>query len=114
MIQELTTYEVADLLLADPNANWTRNGALALAEHLEQLELDLGEPISFCRVAIRCHWSEYASTIEAAKEFGGFYDNPDEGSSNGHPPSCEFCALDYLQDKTTVIEFDGGIIVANA
>lgn len=104
MIQELTTYEVAELLLADPNANWTRNGALALAEHLEQLELELGEPIAFCRIAIRCDWSEYASTIEAAKEFGGFYDNPNEGSAS---------ALEYLQKKSTVIEFDGGVIVGN-
>ena len=34
----LNTSEAASLLMADENADWTRAGAYALIEHLEQLE----------------------------------------------------------------------------
>ena len=97
MIKTLTTYEVAELLLADSNANWSRSGALALAEYLEGVEIDSG-PMEFDRVAIRCEWTEYRSEIEAVAEIAGFV-------------AIKEAALEYLQEKTDVIEFDGGIIV---
>lgn len=99
MIKTLTRYEVAELLLADSNANWSRSGALALAEYLEGVEIDSGHPMEFDLVAIRCEWTEYRSEIEAVAEIAGFVAINKEA------------ALEYLQEKTDVIEFDGGIIV---
>jgi hypothetical protein len=49
-------------------------------------------------VAIRCDFAEYASAFEAASEFGF---------------SCatEAEALSYLQEKTTCVVFNGGVII---
>jgi len=98
MIKTLTTYEVAELLLEDSNANWSRSGALALAEYLEGVEIDSGHPMEFDLVAIRCEWTEYNSAVEAVAEIAGFV-------------AINEAALEYLKEKTDVIEFDGGIIV---
>jgi hypothetical protein len=55
----MTVSQMADDLLDDDNASWTRLGAYALAEYLDELSEDIGEPIEWCRVAIRCDFSEY-------------------------------------------------------
>ena len=56
MKTSLNTYEVADILLADEFADWSRQEAFALAEYYEQLEEDLDEEIELDVVAIRCEW----------------------------------------------------------
>ena len=45
----LSTHQVADALLADEYANWTRSGSLALAEWLEEWEEDTGEEMELRR-----------------------------------------------------------------
>lgn len=99
MKQTFTTSQAAYLLLQDDNARWSRAGAFALIEHLEQLEQDCGMEIEFDRVAIRCDWHEYGSAIEAAEDI------------YGDPFETEDDALEWLRDKTQVIEFEGGVIV---
>ena len=105
MKQTLTTNQAADLLVADDNAGWSYAGALALVEHLEAVENDTGEAIEFDRVALRCDFSEYESAREAAEEYGW---EPDEGADSD---AAEESALEWLNDRTTVIEFSGGVIV---
>lgn len=99
MKQTLTTSQAAHLLLQDENARWSYAGAYALIEHLEQLEDNCGMEIEFDRVAFRCDWHEYGSAIEAAEdryseEFGE-----------------ESAAMEWLRERTQVVEFDGGVIV---
>lgn len=108
----LSTSQAADLLKADKNANWSRSGAYALVEYLEQLEEDTGETIEFCPVAIRCDYSEYSSALEAAKE-QGYEPNPNLGDDEQDDDDKEADALAWLQDQTQVIEFDGGVIIAS-
>ena len=43
MKKTLTTYDIADALCQDENANWSRAGAFALAEWLEEMEESTGE-----------------------------------------------------------------------
>jgi hypothetical protein len=118
MIKTLCTSEAAEELFRDENANWTRLGAYALVEYFEQLEEDCGTPIEFDRVAIRCDYSEYDSPLAAAIEYNwspeaSILDDDDnlrpedevEGENNA-------LALQWLQDRTSVIEFEGGIIIA--
>ncbi len=63
----LTNHDIAYLLLADDNASWTRGAANGIAEYLQQLSDDIGEPIEFDRVAIRCDYSEYTfESIQSA------------------------------------------------
>jgi len=59
--QTLTTNEAAHILLADDNASWTYEGANAIAEYLEELSECMGDDFEFCRVAIRCDFSEYTA-----------------------------------------------------
>jgi len=105
MKQTLTTNQVADMLMQDDNAAWSYAGARALAEHLEQLEEDTGTDMDFDRVAIRCEFSEHTSATEAA----GNYDwEPEEDAGEDE---AEKSALQYLQERTAVIEFTGGVII---
>lgn len=105
MKRTIGTSEAAHELLNDENASWTYAGAYALAEWLEECEEDMGEEIEFDRVAIRCEFSEYGSALEAALE----YDWTDRESDDDD--TREASALKWLQDQTSVIEFDGGIII---
>ncbi len=105
MKKTLSTSEAADLLLADDNAGWSYAGARALVEYLENLEDDTGEEMEFDRVALRCDFSEYKSALEAAEEYGW---EPDEDADS---EDAEEAALEWLNDRTTVITFGGGVIV---
>ena len=114
MKQTLTTYQIADALKADENANWSYAGSLALAEYLEQLEEDLGEEMELDVVAIRCDYSEYKSLWAWAKdyfakdEYTEMFANSlfmdDKGRNNA--------IRKYICDNGQLIEFEGGIIVS--
>lgn len=103
----LSTSQATDLLKADSNAAWSRMGARALVEHLEQLEEDCGTEIEFDAVAIRCDYSEYDTALEAAKEQGF---EPDEDEDEDED-AMEASALDWLCDRTEVVTFPEGIII---
>lgn len=105
MKQTLTTNQAADLLVADKDAGWSYAGARALVEHLESTEEDTGEEIEFDRVALRCEFSEYESAREAAEECGW---EPDEDADS---EDAEEAALEWLNNRTTVITFNGGVII---
>lgn len=114
----LNTYQIADALKNDTCARWSYNGSLALAEHLEQYEEDTGEEIELDTCAIRCDFSECESALECALEYGwspeaSILDDddnirPDEEVEEENNER----ALKWLQNRTQVIEFDGGVIVS--
>lgn len=104
----LSTSQAVDLLKADTNARWSRAGAYALVEHLEQLESDCGTEIEFDVVAIRCDYSEYSSALEAAQDYGFTTEE-----NNTEEEALESEALEWLIDRTQVIEFSGGVIIAS-
>ena len=108
----LTTSHATDLLKADTNARWTHSGAWALVEHLEQLEEGCGTELEFDAVAIRCDYSEYASALEAADDYG-YEPNPNLGEEAQDDDDKEASALDWLCDRTDVITFPKGIIIRN-
>ena len=87
---------------------WTYDGLRALYAYLDDLSDDLGEPIELDVIALCCDYCEHASALEAAKEYG--YE-PDEGADEEGDEDDEELALAWLRDQTTVIEFDGGVIV---
>lgn len=85
--------------------NFSFEGANAVQDYYEQLSDDLGQDIEFDPIAWCCEFSEYGS-FEDFKNDAGFTDS--EGKHEGYP---DIKTLDDLRDNTTVIEFDGGIIV---
>lgn len=110
----LNTYQIADELLKDSNARWSRAGAFALVEYLEELEESTGEEMELDTCAIRCDFSEYASLQEWAhdhfsnawQELG--FDESEEIDDDEFDDKIR----EYIQDHGQLIEFEGGIIVS--
>lgn len=116
----LSTYQIADALKTDENANWSWNGAKALAEYLEQLEEDTGEEMELDVCAIRCEFSESTSLSDWLMEHHGaetlaFALQRSGIDMEGDEEEDEVDDLirSYVQDHGTLIEFDGGIIVSS-
>jgi hypothetical protein len=115
MKKTLTTYEIAHELLQDDNAKWSRAGAFALAEHLEQYEEETGEEMEFDHVAIRCDFSEHSSLVDWATDYFPQWRgdlNIDEDLEEGDEEIDE-AIRSYIQDNGQLVEFDGGIIVSS-
>jgi hypothetical protein len=118
MKKTLTTYDIAHELLQDDNARWSRAGAFALAEWLEELEQSTGEEMELDVVAIRCDFSEYSSLTDWAIDY--FADDAQMRDELGVDANEELGSDDmedairsHIQDNGTLIEFDGGIIVSS-
>ena len=114
MKNTLSVYEIAHALQDDSNAGWSYEGSKALAEYLDNLDQESGEDTELDVVAIRCDWSEYESAQDAASNYSWEFDgDEDEIDPDELDDLKEESALEYLQGKTQVIEFTGGIIIAN-
>jgi hypothetical protein len=123
MKKTMTTSQIAHELIDDGNANWSRAGAFALAEYLEELEESTGEEMEFDHVAIRCDFSEYASLEDWAVDY--FSDSKQAGDAmgleldmdgetwTGDEEEIQDAIRSHIQDHGTLIEFDGGIIVSS-
>jgi len=109
MKKTLTTYQVANELLADEYASWTRSGALALAEYFEECEEDCGIELELDVVATRCDFAEHESLEEWAR---GFFWADQLAELLEDSDDKEETLRDYILDHGTLIEFDGGIIVS--
>lgn len=122
MKETLSTHEVANRLVNDEIAAWTYNGAMALAEYLEELEYDMGEEMELDVVALRCEFSEYESLMTWAEDhLGNFKNVANELDLTVDMSGDEFeededdveeAIRDYIQERGSLIEFDTGIIVS--
>lgn len=103
----LSTCEAANILIDDEFANWSRRGAFAIVEYLEELEYETGHETEFDRIAIRCDFTEYESLLAMFKDTVGDASNlPDNESERDDE------IREYIRDNGTLIEFEGGIIVS--
>ena len=118
----LSTAEAARLLINDENANWSRAGAFALCEYLEELEEDIGDEIGFCPVALRCDYSQYSNLEEwASYQFANHLQavfelklNIDgDGKIQESPDEIDEAIRDYIRDHGTLLEFSDGIIASS-
>ena len=119
MKETLTTNEIAHKLRQDENAGWSYDGALALAEYLEELESGSGQEMEFDRVAIRCDFSEHESLQEWAKDYFGT-DRNGKGwryhldiSEDDESDEADDKIREYIIGRGTLIEFDGGVFVSS-
>lgn len=118
MKQSMSATDIADELMKDEYAAWTYNGARALAEYLDNLDDETGEETEFDRVAIRCEYSQYGSAWEAMEQYQPedmpTIDDPSESMDLVELDEAQEAeALRWLNDHTTVIEFEGGVIIAD-
>ena len=111
----LNTYDIIDALRKNADAAWTGAGARALAEYLEEYEESTGEELELDVCALRCDFSEFGSLVEWADEYfngDSWMDAVGLDKEEDHEDDDRDEAIrTYLQDHTTLIEFDGGIIV---
>lgn len=85
--------------------NFSWEGANALQEYLEEMSEETGQDLSFDPIAWCCEFSEYTNFDEFQHDTGYTKDGI---QYKGYE---DINDLDELRDNTTVIEFDGGIIV---
>lgn len=82
--------------------DFSYEAAVALYNYYEELSDDIGEPIEFDRVAIRCDWYEYDTLAEAYRNHRYDYTYV-EGE-----------AREYFEENTTLIELDNGHVLIGA
>jgi len=85
MKDTVTEYQFVNEM-AQAQHGFTREGARALFEYLENFEQDTGEEMEFDPIAIRCDFDEYESLEEVKENYQ------------------DIESLEDLQNHTTVIE----------
>ena len=95
----LTTQEAVHHLRNGAPDNWTLNGARALVDHLERIEEEDGEEMRLDIIGLGVRFQEYTTALDyvADKELADC--------------ATEAEAMAFLRDNTTVLKFEGGIIV---
>ena len=73
----------------------------ALFDHFENIEQWTDTDIELDPIGICCEFAEYPSALSAAEAYG-FKDGID---------SKEESALEWLQNRTQVVEFEGGLVI---
>jgi hypothetical protein len=102
MKQTVTEYQFVDSFrTCGRETQFSVAARRALFAHFEQFEEDTDTEIELDPIAICCDFAEYPSALEAAKDFG-FKDGID---SKDETP------IEWLQNRTQVVEFDGGIVI---
>lgn len=82
---------------------FTRSARLAIFEYLENLENDIGEEFELDPIAICCEYSEYADWQELVEQYSLDLDEDAD----------EDTVRDWFAERTSVIEFPGGIVIAD-
>lgn len=110
MKTEISTWEAANILFNDEYAGWSYAGALAMAEHWEELQEEFEGNLPFCHVAIRCDYSEYKSLDDVAEDYPDALDRVDDGEDEEER---EECIREYILERGELIEFNGGVIISS-
>lgn len=113
MKKTLTTHDIADELHNDKNAGWSWAGACALAEYLEDLEESTGEEMELDVVAIRCDFAEYETLSAWAIDHFGGESYALEALSLESLEDSDDTIREYINERGTLIEFEGGVIVSS-
>lgn len=117
MYRDISNQECARELCSDAQNGFSYDGALALMEYFDEINDSCGCRIMYDPVAFRCEYSEYGSALECVTDYEGldgacgaasFF-----GMDNTDKDALEEAALTYLMDRTSVIRFDGGVVVQN-
>ena len=88
---------------------FSSNGLKALYEYFEEVHgEDSGYEYVLDVIGLCCDFTEYDTALEAAKNYGPFTIDEDLNEKEQ-----EREALQFLSDRTTIIHFDGGVIMSN-
>ena len=107
----LNTHDITDALLKDENASWSYSGAQALAAFLVEYQDECGVELELDVVAIRCTYTECEDLVEWARsyflnsQFKELFGDLEEDDLDEE-------IAQYIEERGTLIEFEGGIIVS--
>ena len=94
---------------------FSREALEALFNYLEEYEQDTGEDLELDVLGLCCEFTEYENAIMAAADYG--FTSELEAEEYNSPEDFEEAredeAREWLEDRTTVISFDGGLIIKN-
>ena len=105
MKQTINFSEFCDGFTGSYKNNFSYEGKRALFDYLEELEESGGEEIEFDPISLCCEYAEYDSALEAYNQYRS---NEETESEDG---ITEKKALEWLNEQTQVIEFEGGVII---
>ena len=104
MKQTVTEYQFVDSFRAcGRESQFSVAARRALFDHFEIIEQYQDEEIELDPIGICCEFAEYPCALDAAKVYGLELRGDDEESR----------ALEWLHEKTQVVEFEGGIVIQN-
>ena len=89
--------------------NFSYDGAAALMEYLENMAEDTDSPLEYDPIAFCCEFAEYQDS--EYESLADEYDSAPQKKDYEDSEEFESALIQWLQDNTTVIEFDGGIII---
>ena len=94
---------------------FSREALEALFNYLEDYEQDTGEDLELDVIGLCCDFTEYENAIGAAADYGftSELEADDYEDAESYEDAKEEEALEWLQDRTEVISFDGGLIIQN-
>lgn len=102
MKQTVTEYMFVDSFRAcGRESQFTVPARRALFDHFENIEIWTDTEIELDPIGICCEWCEYPSALDAAKDYG-YQEGID---SKDETP------LEWIQNRTQVVEFEGGIVI---
>lgn len=102
MKQTVTEYQFVEAFRhAGRESQFSVPARRALFEYLEEFEDSTGTELELDPVGICCEFSEYPTALDAAQAYG-FKDGID---SKDETP------LEWLQNRTQVVEFNGGVVI---
>ena len=102
MKQIITEYMFVEAFRhAGRESQFTVPARRALFNYLERFEEDTDTELELDPVGICCEFAEYPTALDAAQSYG-FKDGID---------SKEESPIEWLQNRTQVIEFNGGVVI---
>lgn len=102
MKQTVTEYHFVDSFRAcGRESQFSVPARRALFAYLEDYEKSTGTELELDPIGICCEWCEYPSALEAAKAYG-YQEGIDSKSET---------PLEWLQNRTQVVEFEVGIVI---
>lgn len=108
MYKEITFTEFCDEFTElNRESSFSYEGKKAIFEYMESYELETGEAQELDIIALCGEFDEYPTAKEAAEIYG--FEPEDEDNEE----ETEAEAMDFLEDRASVIKFDGGVIIYN-
>jgi hypothetical protein len=98
---EALTISLNDFVNCEALTNaFSYDGLVAMFDYIEDYEQSCGRELEFDPIALRCEFSQYTTIVEA---YGNYEDDGEDLT--------ELEMIEWLQDRTRVIEFETGVIL---